>query len=141
LLIAGGIALGKGVSVSGLDVWLTHSLPLEPSYFFPVLALTTMLLSTLISNTAAVNLLIPLGISIVFGFAGDSTYYLKEICIGLAMVASMGMGLPVSTPSNSIAYSQGHLGANDFLKTGGLVGLIGTTIIILVAYLLRYFFQ
>lgn len=140
LLIAGGIALGKGITVSGLDTYVTRMIPTEAEYFFPVLGVATLLLSTLISNTAAVNLLIPLGISVAWGLSDQSLYFVKEICIGIALIASMGMGLPVSTPSNSIAYAHGKLTGNDFLKTGLVIGIAGTFLMLLIAYLLRLIF-
>lgn len=141
LLIAGGIALGRGISATGLDLWLVDQLPDESPYMLTLLVLMTLLLSTFISNTATANLLIPIGISIAVSNAATSTLYIQQTAISIALAASLAMALPVSTAPNTIAYAQGSLTTPDFVKRGALLGLLGVSMISLAAYLLRLFYH
>ena len=67
ILIAGGISLGAGMQMTGLDKIIVQALPIGPgssgTLVVVVLVLATVLMSTFMSNTAAANLLLPIGIS------------------------------------------------------------------------------
>lgn len=140
LLIAGGIALGRGIGATGLDLWLVDQLPGESAYMLTVLVLLTLLLSTFISNTATANLLIPIGITIAVSGALGTSLYVQQMAISIALSASLAMALPVSTTPNTIAYAQGSLTTPDFVKRGTLIGLIGVSLITCINYLLRIIF-
>ena len=130
ILIAGGIALGLGLNVTGLDSVIVNLIPQDNAIIFPLMIVSTILLSTFMSNTAASNLLIPLGISFAIGL--EQQALAKEIGVGIALAASAAMSLPISTPPNAIAYAKGVLSSKDFSKAGVLVGLV-TVILILGA--------
>ncbi len=131
LLIAGGIALGTGMTLTGLDQMLVGFLPENSPILFAILILTTWVLSTFISNTATSNLLIPIGVSMAYMGEGVwNVVMAKEIAIGIALAASMAMALPVSTAPNTIAYSQGKLESKDFAVMGGLIGFAAILLII-----------
>ena len=89
-----------------------------------VFAFLTMLVSNIMSNTAASTVMIPLGMAILVGFE-------KEIALIIALSASTAMFLPVSSPPNAIAYSTGMLEQKDFRIGGILVGLLGPLLAIL----------
>ncbi len=128
ILIAGGIALGRGMQLTGLDVALVESLPMTAVLVLPVLIVATLLLSTFMSNTAAANLLLPIGVSFAVALPGPGAVVVG-VCIALA--ASVSMALPVSTPPNAIAYAQGDLETRDFIRIGAMVGVIAVTLIVL----------
>ncbi|HMO41042.1 MAG TPA: DASS family sodium-coupled anion symporter [Saprospiraceae bacterium] len=130
LLITGGIALGKGMSVTGLDQVVSGFLPLESAWIFSVIAIVTLLLSTFMSNTAAANLLAPIGIALAFAGGVANQPYAIELTFAIALSASLAMSLPVSTPANTIAYSYGKLESRDFLVNGALIGLVALGIVI-----------
>lgn len=134
LLIAGGIALGKGMTVTGLDQILAGVLPQDSPYIFAILVLGTLIMSTLISNTATANLLIPIGVSMAITLDSTNVFMAKEIALGIALAASMAMALPVSTAPNTIAYAQGKLANSDFASIGAILGLIAVIVIILAGY-------
>ena len=69
------------------------------------------------SNTAAANILIPLGITLATGFE-------SSVAIAIAFGASAAMCLPVATPPNAMVYATGRCDASDFLKTGIVMGII-----------------
>ena len=136
LLIAGGIALGKGMTETGLDKVFAGWLPQNSTYIFSVIVVATLLMSTLISNTATANLLIPIGVSMAITLDPTDTYMAKEIAMGIALAASMAMALPVSTAPNTIAYAQGKLETSDFASIGATLGIIAVLFIILGGYAL-----
>lgn len=127
LLLAGGLSLGIAIQQTGLADWLLGLLPLQTLSrmalaFF--LAYFTMLLSNFMSNTAATNILAPLGMAVAVGFE-------PYIVIPLALGASVAMALPISTPPNAIAFARGELKSTDFIKGGLLLGLAGPLLIVL----------
>ena len=139
LLIAGGIALGRGMSVTGLDKTFASWLPGDSPYIYSILLLASLLMSTLISNTATSNLLIPIGVSLASGIvAEDSLFFTKQVAIGIALASSMAMSLPVSTAPNTIAYAQGKLSTTDFVKTGSIIGIVAVIFIGLGAWLVHW---
>jgi sodium-dependent dicarboxylate transporter 2/3/5 len=136
-LIAGGIALGRGIVDSGLDEWVIDLISWDAigtTAIVAVFAVTALGLSTVMSNSASANLLVPLGISLATSSALD----LDPLTVGfmIAIGASMAMALPISTPPNAIAYSSGLIKTGDMAKTGLLVGGVGLLIYLVVAPLL-----
>jgi sodium-dependent dicarboxylate transporter 2/3/5 len=119
-LLAGGLALGRVVVDTGLSGWLVGRLPLE-SLPAPGIALAlayaTVVLSNLMSNTAAANLIVPLGVVLATGHE-------PRVVLPIALSASAAMALPIATPPNALAFATGRLRARDFLGPGLLVGLL-----------------
>lgn len=109
-------------------------IPKESGFIFPILIIATVLLSTFMSNTAASNLLIPLGVSFAIGLK-DSNLAV-EIGFGVALAASMAMSLPISTPPNAIAYAKGILTSKDFAKAGAIIGVVAIGLILIAKWLL-----
>jgi len=134
ILIAGGIALGLGLKLTGLDLIIVDLIPKESVFILPLLIASTVLLSTFMSNTAASNLLIPLGVSFAIGMQNNQLA--MEIGIGVALAASMAMSLPISTPPNAIAYAKGILSSKDFAKAGVLIGILAIGLILLGDWLI-----
>lgn len=118
LLIAGGLALGVGVSETGLADWLVMRLPLSGMGAIAVtllFAFGAAVLSNFMSNTAAANVLIPIVLA-AGGAAGAATV------VPVALGASAAMCLPIATPPNALAATSGRLGPRDFLVGGLIVG-------------------
>lgn len=135
-VIAGGLALGQGMNLTGLDKALLAFLPLDSDWIVPIFFMATLLLGTFISNTTTAILFIPVAISMAQMMDSIS---LKFMAIGLAVMAGSSMALPVSTPPNAIAYAEGELTRRDFLINGSLIGL--SSLILTYGYfsLLSYF--
>ncbi len=127
LLVAGGLSLGVALEQSGL---LNHyaqkliSMEINNIVMMFIFAFLTMLVSNIMSNTAASTVMIPLGMAILVGFK-------LEIAMVIALAASSAMFLPVSSPPNAIAYSTGLLEQKDFRIGGILVGVLGPLLAIL----------
>jgi sodium-dependent dicarboxylate transporter 2/3/5 len=136
-LVAGGIALGIGVNASGLDGWLVGLVAWESigeALLILTLALVALLLSTFISNSAAANLLIPIGLSLALSDSVSVNPALAAFFIAIG--ASLAMALPVSTPPNAIAFSTGAVKTRDLAITGSIIGAVGLLLYVFVAPLL-----
>lgn len=131
-LIAGGIALGLGMKLSGLDAVLVALIPSSSSFVFSMLIIATVLLSIFMSNTAAANLIIPLGISLATMSYGSGEPQVAYYGLSIALASSAAMALPISTPPNAIAYAKGMVETNDFVKVGGFVSLLAIILISLL---------
>ncbi|QCK16834.1 SLC13 family permease [Mangrovivirga cuniculi] len=127
ILIAGGIALGKGMTISGLDDIIIDLIPKESIYLFGIFILFSILLSTFMSNTAAANLVIPIGVSLAASLGSEISEL--QMGMGIALAASLAMALPVSTPPNTIAYASGKLKTKDFIYIGSTMSFIGFVLI------------
>jgi solute carrier family 13 (sodium-dependent dicarboxylate transporter), member 2/3/5 len=131
-LVGGGIALGVGIGASGLDAWLVGLVAWEALPLTALLLLLVALglgLSTVISNSATANLLIPLALSLATGLPIDPT----AIGVLIALACSLAMALPISTPPNAIAYATGEVPQSEMATTGLAIGGVG---VLLLAFLL-----
>jgi sodium-dependent dicarboxylate transporter 2/3/5 len=132
-LVGGGIALGNGVSSTGLDEWLVGLYDwgsLSTGLLMIALAGMAIGLSTIISNSATANLMIPIGISLAFSDAVDLDPLLAGVLIALS--CSLAMALPVSTPPNAVAYASGEIETKEMAIVGLLVGAVGIVLIVFV---------
>jgi sodium-dependent dicarboxylate transporter 2/3/5 len=136
-LVGGGIALGTGVAASGLDVWLVG---LVDWTGFPTalvaagLGLFTLALSTVISNSATANLVVPIGITLALSGAVDLDPFTAGFVVAIG--ASLAMALPISTPPNAIAHATGTVTTGDMAKVGLVVGAVGLVLFLWLGPLL-----
>jgi sodium-dependent dicarboxylate transporter 2/3/5 len=136
MLVAGGLALGIAIVEVGLSDIIMNSIygfSLHDVWILIIFALVGVLLSNVMSNTAASSILVPLGISLagVFGISGP---------IIIAISCSCALLLPVSTPSNAIAYSTGLIEQKDFRKGGLFFIVIGPVVAIGIVTLWTFIF-
>lgn len=131
-LVAGGIALGAGIGHSGLDAWLIglvdwERLPL--GLLLLLLVLISVGLSTVISNSATANLLVPLALGLAIGLPIDPT----AVGVMVAIACSLAMALPISTPPNALAYATGEVPTRAMVLSGLVIGGFGA---LLLAFLM-----
>ncbi len=128
VLIAGGLALGFGLERTGLDLRLTDLLPGGGGAYllFAALILLTLGLGTFLSNTAVANLLLPIGLAAASA-SGTSQI---AMAVGIALMASLCMALPISTPPNAMAYARGGFSISEMTRVGLPLGLAGALLII-----------
>lgn len=127
LLVAGGLSLGLALENTGLLSHYAHKLitmEIDSIVLLFIFAFVTMLVSNIMSNTAASTVMIPLGMAILPGLK-------TEVALIIALSASSAMFLPVSSPPNAIAFSTGLLEQRDFRIGGIIVGLLGPLLAIL----------
>lgn len=119
-LLAGGLALGQAVTETGLSAWIVAQLPLSslpPLAIGCVMGYVTVLMSNFMSNTAAANVLVPIGVALSAGFEAN-------VAVTIAFGASAAMCLPVATPPNAIVCSTGLCRTRDFLQIGLVIGVV-----------------
>jgi sodium-dependent dicarboxylate transporter 2/3/5 len=132
ILIAGGIALGDGITSTGLDTWIVAALPKDGLSFFLLAALISVLalvMSTVISNSVATMILLPIGLAMATSL-GCTTVQTQVLAAMCAIMASFAMGLPISTPPNAIAYGTGQIENRDMLFIGGATGVAAALFVI-----------
>jgi solute carrier family 13 (sodium-dependent dicarboxylate transporter), member 2/3/5 len=133
ILIGGGIALGAGMQLTGLDKVLLGYLPVagvSATVLVAMLAAVTVLLGTFMSNTATANLILPIGISSAAAFGADVSVLMA---FSIALAASMSMSLPISTPPNAMAYGTGEVSTRDMLLAGTCIAALGTLVVALLS--------
>ena len=128
-MVAGGFALGEGMSKTGLAAALVKTIPFDTWPAMVVMiggGLICWLLSQFISNSAATALMVPIMVAVGTGMKEALGIYggVGTLLIGVAMAASFAMSLPISTPPNAIAYSTGLIKTSQMFKTGIIVGTI-----------------
>ena len=131
ILMAGGIALGSGITRTGLDVWIMGAFPFEDLSFFLLVAVCcviTVFLSTIISNTVTANIVLPIGMAL--GAAFEDGHMIQVLAVMIAVSSSYAMGLPISTPPNVIAYGSGMVSSRNIMFVGGITSVVATVAIV-----------
>ncbi len=136
MLVSGGLALGLALQDTGLaEIFVSKlkqfDIPSIPMII--VICYATMLMSNVMSNTAASTIIVPLAIILL-----PKNAEVAAVAIGLS--ASTALFLPVSTPPNALAYATGLLEQKDFRVTGILIGLLGPLLILSWVWFANSFF-
>jgi solute carrier family 13 (sodium-dependent dicarboxylate transporter), member 2/3/5 len=132
ILIAGGISLGAGMQMSGLDQIIAEKLPGGEgggTWTLAALVTATLVFGTFMSNTAIANLLLPIGISAATAF-GPGQPGVVQVAMSIALTASVSMALPVSTPPNAIAYARGEVRTRDMARGGVIIGIVALLLVV-----------
>ncbi len=122
-MIGGGLALGVGLKASGLTNEIVGWLPAKASFTTLLLtfAIIAGLMTTFMSNSATANLIVPIAVSL----GGE----IGVIAMGITIMCSSAMALPVSTPPNAIAFGSGLLKSRDMILVGGMVSLVALLLV------------
>lgn len=127
LLFGGGLAMGGMMYSTGLSQWIGDNIVGwmggSPSQLtlVAVFCVVSLLMSELTSHTAATNMVGPLAI----GAAVAAGFSPVPVAVGVALSASLGFMLPVSTPPNAIVYASGYVPITKMIKTGVVIDIIG----------------
>lgn len=127
ILFGGGLAMGGMMYKTGLSNWIGDRIVLatggEPSQvvMVAVFSVMSLLLSELTSHTAATNMIGPLAITVAIS-SGLSPI---PVAVAIALSASLGFMLPVSTPPNAIVYASGYIPITKMIHTGVYIDFIG----------------
>ena len=127
ILFGGGLAMGGMMYKTGLSQWLGDLIvnamggTASQVVLVAIFSVLALLLSELTSHTAATNMIGPLAITIAVS-AGLSPV---PVSVGIALSASLGFMLPVSTPPNAIVYASGYVPITKMIKTGVYIDFIG----------------
>jgi sodium-dependent dicarboxylate transporter 2/3/5 len=133
LLYGGAITMGIGLQETGAAEWLAHNIlsTVGGNAYAALAALIIVgfLLTNLMSNTAAVAFLLPLGIGV------SEAVGLSPLVTSFAIALSGGGAfmLIISTPGAAISYSSGYFSSKHLLKAGFVTSVICMCILFVIA--------
>jgi di/tricarboxylate transporter len=119
MILGGAIAMGTAMVNSGvgeaLGNWIQLGLPfLEPWSLLLSLMLLTVLLTSFVTNVAAVSIIFP----VVFALSPVFDMSLSVVFLAIAFSASAAFITPVSYQTNLMVQAPGGYTNKDFLKYG-----------------------
>ncbi len=121
LLMGGGLCLGEVLATSGFAETLVNWLPTDGLSVYGSMVFFgcgSCLLSSVMSNTATANLILPIAASL-------SLEPIRPIMIGIAFACTLAMPLPVSTPPNALVFSSGEIRLSNLQKAGAIITIAG----------------
>ena len=131
MLMWGGLALGEGMGASGLTDLIERvdfaELPGGEWLIAAIVVAVSVGLSTVMSNTATANLMVPIALALAVRAAETR----GELAILTAFACSFAMAMPVSTPPNAVAFATGRIPAVSLLRLGGLISVVASAILLL----------
>ena len=131
ILFGGGLALAKGMSVSGIvDIVSNAIATSEISILFTasLLIILMLFMTELMSNVALVAVLAPVVAGIAIGLDIPIIYLLIPVTIA----SSCAFMLPMATPPNAIVFASGYIKVHQMAKVGIILNLIAVVLLILV---------
>jgi di/tricarboxylate transporter len=130
-LFSGGFVLNQGFFDSKLDLWLGEAMKSWTNWPLVGLQLVLMIVasavSSVASNTACANLLIPI-MSVMAQNSEKIHPWL--LMFPVCFMTSCTYLLPVSTPPNLIAYGYGRLTMRDFVLHGAVFTVVSLFIVL-----------
>jgi anion transporter len=143
VLFAVGISVGTALLKTNAAAWLANlivqNLGLQHASAFAILMLLSLFLIVIhlgfASATALASTMIPIVIS-VLGAVQTPGINIIGMTMLLQFVVSFGFILPVNAPQNMIAYGTDTFDAKDFIRTGLVITLAAT--VLLVIFSLTY---
>lgn len=136
LLFAGGIALAKGFTASGLSLLIGNGISSFTEFPLVItillLCLSVTYLTEITSNTATATLLMPILYIVGINYGVDPAV----LMIPAAMAASCAFMLPVATAPNAIAYGTGEIEIRDMVKEGAVLSFAISSMLGLVTYVM-----
>lgn len=134
LLFAGGIAMAKGFTASGLSAmlgdWLSSLAHMPLILMILTICLVVTYLTEITSNTATATLLMPILAAAGLATGVDPTLFM----IPATMAASCAFMLPVATAPNAIAYGLGDIKISDMVREGAVLSFGISVVIGLICY-------
>ena len=138
LVFGGGLVLGVILTESGAGDLIAYSLEnlgiSSGIMFIALIALVSIILTFIASNTGSAAILVPLVIPLGLLFHIDPVLLAVVAAIG----SSVDFMLPQGTPPSMIAYSTGKYQIKEMVKIGSLVDLFG---LLLIAFVLPFFWR
>ena len=123
LLYGGAIAVGSAVHKTGASHWLVEQVFPNSTSSLPLLlfgiAILTAFLTELLSNSAVIAIILPMGLAIAEQQGIDP----RVIALMVPVCAGMAFVLPTSTPAMAMVFGTGYLRTRDTI-CGVLISLL-----------------
>ena len=132
ILIGSAYAFGTALQTTGVGRFIGENLlPLlgdNPYWLVGGIFLTTMLVTEMITNTAAALLIFPIALQTMelAGYSGPTS--IKAVGVTVAIAASCSFMTPVGYHTNTIVFGPGGYKYTDYLKVGAPMAFIVFTI-------------
>lgn len=121
LMYGGAICLGFAMEKTGAAAWMAKKLlgnmGSSPYLLLATLALTTLVMTEAISNSAVVALLMPMALGLANNYAIDP----KIVTMAITIPSGLAFSLPMGTPATAIAISSGFVLTRDTIRGGMLL--------------------
>ncbi|MGH7501724.1 MAG: SLC13 family permease [Longimicrobiales bacterium] len=135
LMYGGAIAVGVAIDRTNAASWLVSGLfdrvTLPPVVVLAGLAALSVMLSEIMSNAAAVAVLLPLAFTLTDITGISPAVMVLTTCFG----AGMAFTLPISSAPNTIAYASGYVGMRNMVVTGSIMSIAQLALLLLVQWL------
>ncbi|MCX7948140.1 MAG: DASS family sodium-coupled anion symporter [candidate division WOR-3 bacterium] len=129
-VFGGGFALSQMLMKSEIIENTVVNLGLSPLIVLITMAIITLLITEISSNTSTASLLIPISIEM----ARSLNLKVSGLSAVIAIGSSTGFMMPIGTPSNMLAYSLGFVSFKEMVKYGVFLDLISVILNILITY-------
>jgi sodium-dependent dicarboxylate transporter 2/3/5 len=135
LMYGGAICLGAALNRTGAAAWLAQETIAQwatgPVSIVALISAMAILLTILMSNSAAVAVVMPISLALAHQFGLDP----RVMAPLVAIPAGLDFTLPIGTPANAIAYSSGFLRIRDMAVPGMLLTALSFVIFNLFVWL------
>lgn len=131
ILFGGGLALAKGMSVSGivdLVANLIGNSDISILLMASLLIFLMLFMTEIMSNVALVAVLAPVVAGIAIGLEIPVLYLLIPVTIA----SSCAFMLPMATPPNAIVFASGYVKVHEMARVGVILNLIAVALLILM---------
>ncbi|MFD1063168.1 SLC13 family permease [Winogradskyella litorisediminis] len=131
ILFGGGLALAKGMSISGIvDVVAASISKAEIGILFTafLLILLMLFMTELMSNVALTAVLAP----VIAGIAIGLEIPLLQLLIPVVIASSCAFMLPMATPPNAIVFASGFIKVKEMARAGLILNFISVVLLLLM---------
>lgn len=131
ILFGGGLALAKGMSVSGIVDLVANTIAASDISILLMASLLIFLMlfmTEIMSNVALVAVLAPVVAGIAIGLEIPILYLLIPVTIA----SSCAFMLPMATPPNAIVFASGYVKVHEMARVGIILNLIAVVLLILI---------
>lgn len=129
ILFGGGLALAKGMSVSGIVDLVANAIAASDISILVMASLLIFLMlfmTEIMSNVALVAVLAPVVAGIAIGLEIPILYLLIPVTIA----SSCAFMLPMATPPNAIVFASGYIKVHEMARVGIILNLIAVVLLI-----------
>lgn len=131
IMYGGAIALGKALAETKAIDWLGEQIlgssMITPFLLIIALSAVAKLITELVSNVAAVVILVPFS----FGFVATLNMSPELLVLAVTIPAGLAFCLPIGTPPNAIAYASGYFTIRNILKPALLISVASWVVFLL----------
>ncbi len=132
VVIAGAFGLSEAMRVSGAGAAVGEALTavaaLGPPLLLAAVYVSTALLTSVMTNTAAAALMFP----IAAGVAGGAGLELTPFAVAIAMAASAEFSTPIGYQTNLMVYGPGGYRFGDYLRLGLPLNVLAALVTLVV---------